>query len=170
LTVSSLRQRRRDVRLAHGKDMTMKTTLIMVAALLALSGCAKEAPMAKGQQPIVTGTLEGGPWLVEDINGGGVIDTARVDITFDPGDAGTSVVYGKSACNRFRGGWEQDGATIKIGPLATTMMMCSPAQMDTEQKFRKALEAATTVSYDATGAAFLKSADGRVVKLRRERK
>ncbi|MFZ4690488.1 MAG: META domain-containing protein [Polymorphobacter sp.] len=148
----------------------MKTAIVALAAALALTSCAKEVALVKGEPPAVTGSLEGGPWLVEDINGGGVIDNARVDITFDPGDQDTSAVYGKSACNRFKGGWKQDGAGLVLGPLASTMMMCPPALMDTEQKFLKTLEAVRSVTFDATGAALLKAPDGRIIKIRREAK
>ena len=148
----------------------MKNAIIAIAVLALLAGCAKEAALVTGKQPVVAGTLEGGPWLVEDINGGGIMDNARVDLTFDPGDQNTSMVHGNSGCNRYRGSWKQDGATIKLGPLASTMMACPPALMDTEQKFLKTLEAATTVTFEATGAAILKAPDGRRLKIRRESK
>jgi heat shock protein HslJ len=120
--------------------------------------------------PALGGSLEGGPWLVEDLNGGGVPDGVRVDATFEPGDHNTSVVFGASGCNRFRGGWQQTGATVKFGPLAGTMMMCEPAKMDTERKFLQTMEAVTTVSFDPNGSALLKAPDGRSIKLRREKK
>lgn len=148
----------------------MARALVMGLGLLALSGCAKEAALIKGDMPALGGSLEGGPWLVEDINGGGVPDGVRVDATFEPGDHDTSVVFGASGCNRFRGGWKQTGATVKFGPLAGTMMMCDPAKMDIEGKFLKTMEAVNTVSFDATGAALLVAPDGRVIKLRREKK
>lgn len=149
--------------------MMLRTAMIGLG-LLALSSCAKEAALVKGDLPALGGSLEGGPWLVEDINGGGVPDGVRVDATFEPGDHDTSVVFGASGCNRFRGGWKQTGATIKLGPLAGTMMMCDPAKMDTERKFLQTMEAVNTVSFDTTGAALLKAPDGRVIKLRREKK
>jgi heat shock protein HslJ len=148
----------------------MKRVVLLGVGLLALSGCAKEAALVKGDMPALGGSLEGGPWLVEDINGGGVPDGVRVDATFEPGDHDTSVVFGASGCNRYRGGWKQTGATVKFGPLAGTMMMCEPAKMDTESKFLKTMEAVTTVSFDSTGAALLKAPDGRAIKLRREKK
>ncbi len=148
----------------------MKRAVLLGVGLLALSGCAKEAALVKGDLPALGGSLEGGPWLVEDINGGGVPDGVRVDATFEPGDHDTSVVFGASGCNRYRGGWKQTGATVKFGPLAGTMMMCEPAKMDTESKFLKTMEAVTTVSFDSTGAALLKAPDGRAIKLRRENK
>lgn len=148
----------------------MTRALLIGVGLLALSACAKEAALVKGEMPALGGSLEGGPWLVEDINGGGIPDGVRVDATFEPGDHDTSVVFGASGCNRFRGGWKQSGATVKFGPLAGTMMMCEPAKMDTEGKFLKTMEAVTTVSFDATGGALLKAPDGRAIKLRRENK
>jgi heat shock protein HslJ len=138
--------------------------------LLVLAGCASIDPhvqeakrLVRGDEPVIAGTLEGGVWLVEDVNGGGVIDDARLDASFADGK-----VAGRSGCNRYNGGWQQDGATIKVGPLMSTRMACAPALMTLEQKFLAALEAATTVSFDATGAAFLKAPDGRVLRLRRE--
>jgi heat shock protein HslJ len=146
----------------------MRTAIIGIAALAMVGGCAREVALVKGVEPVVQGSLEGGPWLVEDLNGGGMIDNARIDLTFDPGDHGTSGVYGKSGCNRFRGSWTQTGSTVKFGPLAGTMMACAPALMELEQKFLKTMEAVTTVSYDASGAALLKAPDGRVIKIRKE--
>lgn len=142
----------------------------LAMTIIALSGCAKEVALVKGEMPKLGGSLEGGPWLVEDLNGGGVPDRVRLDATFDPGDQNTSMVSGASGCNRFRGGWQQTGATVKFGPLAGTMMACEPAKMDTERKFLQTLEAVTTLSFDATGAALLKAPDGRAIKLRRETK
>ncbi len=153
--------------------MTLRNALVvfglLVPTLAGLAGCAKEVALVKGDMPKLGGSLEGGPWLVEDLNGGGIPDNLRVDATFEPGDQNTSVVFGSSGCNRFRGGWQQTGATVKFGPLAGTMMMCEPAKMDTERKFLQTLEAVTTVSFDASGAALLRSPDGRAITLRREK-
>ena len=156
--------------------MTMRAAMIGVLVLSAgLAGCAKEAALVKGVMPALGGSLEGGPWLVEDLNGGGIPDGIpdgmRADLTFEPGDRNTSVVFGTGGCNRVRGGWQQKGSTIKLGPLASTMMACeSSAKMEFESKFLKTLEAVTIVSFDATGAALLKADDGRAIKLRREKK
>lgn len=147
----------------------MKRPMILLGLTLLMAGCAKEVALVKGEPPVITGSLEGGPWLVEDINGGGIPDNTRVDITFDPGDAGTSAVSGRSGCNRYRGGWTQTGTTLKLGPLAGTMMACPPAQMETERKFLDTLAAVTSVAWQADGAAILKAPDGRQLKIRREK-
>ncbi len=137
------------------------------AVLLAACSTSEAARLVKGEPPPLGGSLEGGPWHVEDLNGGGMIDNARVQISFDPGDQGTSRVTGRSGCNRFTGGWQQDGAAVKFGPIATTRMGCAPALMELEGKFLTTLQAVTTVSFDASGAALLKATDGRAIKLRR---
>lgn len=147
--------------------------LTLLGLTLLMTGCKKEVALVKGEPPVITGTLESGPWLVEDINGGGIPDNTRVDITFDrsidSGDAGTSAVTGRSGCNRYRGGWTQTGTTLKLGPLAGTMMACPPAQMETERKFLDTLAAVTSVIWQTDGAAILKAPDGRQLKIRREK-
>ena len=56
-------------------------------------------------------------------------------------------VSGSGGCNSYQGTYEIDQArdrnTIKVGPLAATMMMCDPAIMDQEDEFLSALQAAT---------------------------
>ena len=141
-----------------------------VLALLAVAGCAsidshvnEGKRLVRGEEPVIAGTLAGGPWLVEDINGGGVIDAARLDLTFADGR-----VSGKSGCNSYGGDWQQNAATIKLGPFRVTRMACAPAVMVMEGKFLAALEAVTIVSFEKSGAALLKAPDGRVIKIRRE--
>ena len=138
--------------------------------LMALAGCASTepylkqvGPLVRGDVPVIAGTLDGGPWLVEDINGGGVIDNARLEMKFADGR-----VSGRSGCNNFSGNWQQDGTAIVPGPFAVTRMGCSPALMEMERKFLAAIEAVRTVTFDATGAAYLRAPDGRVVKIRRD--
>lgn len=135
-----------------------------LVGLAMLAGCAREVALVKGVEPVIAGTLAGSLWHVEDINGGGVIDNARVEIGFDG-----ETVSGRSGCNSFRGRWQSDGATIRLGPLASTGKACPPALMDMEGKFLATLAAVTRVRFDATGAAFLTAPDGRIVRLRRAR-
>ena len=148
---------------------------ILAMTALALPGCAMVNAEMNDAKPAGTASpqivrLEGGPWLVEDINGGGIIDNARADVTFDTSNDARPAVYGRSGCNRYRGGWKQEGATVKIGPLAGTLMACAPALMALERKFLDTLEAVTVVNIDATGAALLKAPDGRIIKIRKETK
>jgi putative lipoprotein len=148
----------------------MKTALIAVAAAAMLAGCAGNGTTAEPKLPPLGGSLEGGPWLIESINGVAVNPKVRADLTFEPGDQNTSMVFGTGGCNRLRGGWQQTGTTIKLGPIAGTMMMCEPEKMEVEQKVLKGLEAATMVAFAPDGSAMLKSPDGGVMVLRREKK
>jgi heat shock protein HslJ len=137
---------------------------VLLAALLVLSGCARELSVMKGQEQVITGSLAGGPWVVEDVNGGGVIDDARLDMTFD---AAERRVGGHAGCNSFNGSFSETGGVVQFGPLMTTRKMCPPALMDLEGKLISALQAATSVTYDATGAATLRTPDGRRIKVRK---
>lgn len=138
-----------------------------LALLLAASGCAHERRQAgalvRGDEPVIAGSLTGGPWVVEDINGGGIMDYAWVDMVFADGG-----ISGLAGCNRYNGTWQQTGMAIAVGPLSTTRKLCSPALMETERKFLGVIGAATSVRFDATGAAFLMAPDGRLVKVRRQ--
>ncbi len=133
----------------------MKAALLLAALLI---GCAPVAGL-----PVSRAGLAGGPWLVDDIDGGGIIDNVRIDLIF----AGDQVT-GLAACNRFSGPWKAAGTAVTFGPMATTRMMCSPAVMAMEGKFLAALGAVTVLRFDATGAALLSGADGHRLKLRRE--
>ncbi|MFT0891906.1 META domain-containing protein [Pseudochelatococcus sp. G4_1912] len=79
-----------------------------------------------------------GNWLAESIAEGGVVD--RVQTTLELHQDGS--VSGSSGCNRFRGTFMFTPDTINFTPIAGTMMLCSPAVMDQEQKLYKVLEAA----------------------------
>ncbi|SEB65596.1 putative lipoprotein [Nitratireductor aquibiodomus] len=79
-----------------------------------------------------------GEWLVEDIDGGGVMDRLRSTLTLSEDGA----VSGSGGCNRFRGNVKVEGASIRFTLLASTNMACSPAAMNQEQAFLKALERA----------------------------
>lgn len=148
----------------------MKNALVAISAVLVLAGCANSGTAADNKMPPLGGSLEGGPWVIESINGVAVNPKVRADLTFEPGDQNTSMVFGTGGCNRLRGGWQQTGTTIKLGPIAGTMMMCEPEKMEVEQKVLKGLEAATTVGFAPDGAAMLKAPDGGVMVLRREKK
>ena len=148
----------------------MKTAIFGLAAMVALAGCANQKPASEAKLPPLGGSLEGGPWLIEAINGTAINPKVRADLTFEPGDQNTSAVFGTGGCNRLRGQWQQTGNKIKLGPIAGTMMMCEPEKMEVEQKVLKGLEAATTVSFASDGSAMLKTPDGGGLLLRREKK
>jgi heat shock protein HslJ len=145
-------------------------------AALLLTGCQAAKEALKGREPPVEASLAGGPWLVEDVNGGGVPGDVALDISFEAGAAsgkataaatGEGRLSGRSGCNRFTGTWFQLGGSVRFGALAATRTACPPATMALEAKFLATLVAATAVHFDAAGAAYLAAPDGRQLRLRR---
>ena len=86
--------------------------------------------------------LEGPEWAL----------ASGVDV---PGDADPPTLLleegnasGFGGCNTFTGGYELDGDSISIGPLAGTLMACELQKMAVEGAYMPALEAADAWSID----------------------
>ena len=83
-------------------------------------------------------SLASSEWLLEDLVGLGVIDNIQATLTFPE----ASKVAGNGSCNRFFGPAEVSGDAIKLGPLASSRMMCPEAVMKQEMKYMNALQTA----------------------------
>ena len=88
--------------------------------------------------------LEGTQWELISYNNGdndsrSVKADSRITALFDDGQVG-----GSAGCNNYFGGYEVEGSNIKIGPLGSTLMMCSPEVMDQERLYLEALASAAT--------------------------
>jgi heat shock protein HslJ len=89
--------------------------------------------------------LAGSSWEVTAYNNGkqavvGVLEGTALTASFN--EDGT--LSGNSGCNQYNGAYKINGDEITIGPLASTMMMCSdPADvMDQETQYLAALQSA----------------------------
>lgn len=98
-------------------------------------------------------SLAGTTWNVTNYNNGkqavvGVIEGTTLTLEF--GEDGS--VSGSAGCNNYTGSYTQGDGTITIGPLASTMMMCTePAGvMDQEMQFLAALQSAATYQLDGS--------------------
>lgn len=110
--------------------------------------------------PSPSGTLVGTAWWVEDILGGGVIDSSRTTIGFTL----DGIAAGNGGCNRFTGAYKLDGENISMGPFAGTMMACPEALMNQDRSFHEALEQVTSWRIDAqTGLLHLQNQAGETV-------
>lgn len=107
--------------------------------------------------------LQGGEWVVEDINGGGIIDRSRVTLNFWQDGR----VTGRASCNNLMGQYQLSGEGLSIGQVATTRMACAPALMEQEQRVLGNLAQVQRFDVDETGALLLHSAEG-VLKARLE--
>jgi len=101
-------------------------------------------------------------WVVEDINGQGVIDTARITIGFDA----TGMIFGSGSCNRYNGSASLSATTLEIGPVAGTLMICPEALMNQERKLFDAFENVSSFKIDETGALTLTGAEGALITAR----
>jgi heat shock protein HslJ len=104
----------------------------------------------------LTGTWEITGYLM--VSGKGfsstMIDSAPA-ATFAP----DGTLSGGTGCNSFRGTYQIDGATITVGPLATTRKACPPELAEQEAGILEALQSAATFTL-APGQATLLNGDG----------
>lgn len=126
-------------------------SLILVAvALVACAAVSTPAPPGLA-----------GQWGVEDLDGRGVLDRASLKVTFADGRVSASAGY-----NQLSGAFEQSGARIRIGPLVSTRMACSPALMDQERRLATSLQAVNMASGAEGGAVRLSGPGGASLLLR----
>jgi len=106
--------------------------------------------------------LTGRTWVVEDIGGDGVIDTARATMVFD----GNGRIFGTGTCNRYSGPATLTGETLNFGALASTRMACPDALMAQEQALFAALAEVSDFDIDESGALILRGSGGPLVLAR----
>jgi heat shock protein HslJ len=106
--------------------------------------------------------LTGRTWVVEDIGGGGVIDTARATLGFDA----SGRVFGNGSCNRYNGAATLTGESLIFGPIASTMMACPEAIMGQERRLFDTLEQVIGFDIDETGALILLGPTGPLLTAR----
>jgi putative lipoprotein len=99
--------------------------------------------------------LVGPTWVAEDIQRRGVIDFLQSHITF----TAEGQAHGFGGCNNFTGGYRVEGATLELGPLASTKKACPPAIMNQEASFYAALGETRGYQFE-NGLLFLLDAQG----------
>jgi heat shock protein HslJ len=114
--------------------------------------------------------LAGTKWTVTNFNNGkeavvGVIEGTTLTVEF----ADDGSLAGSAGCNNYFGSFTQGDGTISIGPLGSTMKMCTdPAGvMEQETQFLKALESAATYQLDGDKLDLRTKEDALAVVLRR---
>ena len=133
--------------------MTVRGVFSLALLAAGLSACAGvQVP----PPPVLAGE-----WRVEDLDGRGVMD--RVPLTVAFADGGVSASAG---CNRLAGAFEQSGARVRVGPLASTRMACSPALMEQERQLAASLQGVNAVAVAEGGAVRLSGPGGASLLLR----
>ena len=106
--------------------------------------------------------LEGG-WRVIRLGGDLLPPGITATIEFDR----DGQVSGRSACNRFAGGYMLSGEGLSFGQIAGTRMACPPAEMETEQRFLGLLQKITRVTPGENAQLKLMAGDGQAIVLER---
>lgn len=109
----------------------------LIVTLLVVSGCASHSPSPEADFTTTRNTK----WLLEDIDGQGVIDFAHIWVRFDS----DGKIYGSGGCNSFRGHYRIENSQFSTGPLAMTRKACPKAISLQEFKFMQALENVRTM-------------------------
>ncbi len=133
-----------------------KTVLAICESILVEEDFAEEASDSSAADNV---SLYSQPWLVEDIDGHGVVDTAQTTIKF----AEDGSVSGDTSVNRYQGRANIEGDAISFGPLATTRRAGPPALMNQEAKFLKAVETVKSFRIEPTGLLSLLNDSGETV-------
>jgi heat shock protein HslJ len=118
---------------------------VFLPLLLAL-GCATPPPASTpiaGTTPAAI-DLTGTSWRLVDLAGAAPLENVEATLEFP--EAGK--VSGRASCNRFFGGVERTGPSLKLGPLAATKMSCGAATDAQERKYLDALQAAERFALD----------------------
>src|SRR6476661_6283139 len=101
--------------------------------------CGQKAGTTKGATKTIS--LVETQWALEEMGGKPAIEHSRATLFFLEGGRASS----NGSCNRFTGTAEVTGDPLKLGPLASTWMMCEPAASEQESAYFKALAAAQSL-------------------------
>ena len=117
----------------------------VVVAVMGLAGCfSGNATSPSDATPAVS--LVGPTWRVTSIGGQPALSGTTITAEFSAEER----VAGSAGCNRYMGGARAEAGRLSVGPLASTLMACSPdTVMAQEMQYLAALGAAT--SYTLSG-------------------
>jgi heat shock protein HslJ len=105
------------------------------------------------EEPSVLTILDGSAWRGVRF-GPGLAEQPSAEAEFSLEIQGERLA-GRSGCNRYFGIWSSEGAAIRCGPFASTMMYCPEPLMTLERAFLDALGGATAAELRDERLAFL---------------
>lgn len=108
--------------------------------------------------------LLGVEWVVEDLDGNGIVDDSRATLVF--GSDGS--VAGRASCNRYSAQYTVDGSKISLTPGIATMMACAPALMTQEQRFFDVIKNAQSWQIDDNGLLHIHGSGAHSLRAHRE--
>jgi heat shock protein HslJ/membrane-bound inhibitor of C-type lysozyme len=108
--------------------------------------------------------LRGAKWVVEYLNGRGIVDRSRMTLRF--GSDGR--VSGRASCNNYSGTYLLTGEALTVSPVAVTRKACAESLMSQENEFLGLLRDVRRFSMSPDGGLILHTGDQRTIKARRE--
>jgi heat shock protein HslJ len=115
--------------------ITQLVVFLVVASACSASEAIPEEIDLTGNWQLLSGSVDGEALPL--------IDGSPVTLNITGTELG-----GSSACNSYGGHFILDGASISIGDLVSTLMMCGPEAMDVEVPYLEALRKVDTVAVD----------------------
>jgi len=117
-------------------------SVIIISFSIFLFSCNNVAKSSAQEHNAMVSTDLKGEFYVETLNGTHIASN-KLTINFN---TETQNVYGFSGCNRFTGNYTLNSNSIKIGPLASTKMLCiDDAANKMETAFLKALASVDSI-------------------------
>jgi heat shock protein HslJ len=116
---------------------------VVAAAALGLAGCGGgELDSPTDATNVTPASIVGVTWRLTSLNGQPVLGGTTVTAEFSI----EARVAGSAGCNRYMGtARAETGGRLAVGPLASTLMACSPqGVMDQETRYLATLQAATS--------------------------
>jgi heat shock protein HslJ len=120
------------------------------------------APAAADRAPTDRGaaTLEGGEWVVAEMDGRPLLEGSRITLVFADGQ-----VSGLASCNQYVADWSRSSPSgIRVGSPRSTLRACAPAVMDQERRFLDLLEGLESLDMARSGELVLRTAEGNAVR------
>lgn len=138
--------------------------------MLVIDGQAYPECSTVAAAPVADPRSEGGPprdltvreWVVQSVDGRGVIDNSRSTLTFDS----KGQIAGRAGCNRFTGVYQLQGSRLEVKGVATTRMICVPALMEQEARFLALLGQVVSFQLQRDGGLELRTQDQRRILAR----
>jgi heat shock protein HslJ/uncharacterized lipoprotein YbaY len=130
--------------------------------LLSIKG--REYPECR-EASVSAADVRGAEWIVEDIDGGGIIDRSRATLVFGPDGR----LSGRGSCNVFTGQYVITGDAVSVSGIAGTKVSCAPSLMAQEARFHEVLREVRRFEIRADGALVLHTDDRRSILARRGR-
>jgi heat shock protein HslJ len=107
--------------------------------------------------------LQGGEWVVDYINGTGIIDRSLVTLNF----AADRRISGRASCNTYTGAYTLTGEGLTISKTGVNTMACAQALMRQEELFLDVLKNVQRFALAPDGTLILRTGDGRTITARR---